>query len=553
MKKIFAILSLLCYLHNSFITLGQANCDGCKRKALLVSFDNPHNSDYEQRLQAWRQCMTNILGNSQTIIPETDPAFQNAITKCAKLDPPDKNYCYPSIISTFLGEKLGNNNPCFKMYSSFYFNPNEHKAPEYIFKGSYEANIQGGRLVKMSDGKMKPIVARLIIQLFYNGTTPELVKEWVTENTTNEIPALKNKTKLPKNINEMLDDFERRPASCDIELPPIKDICNKGEVEIIISNLVDKQGRTSKPFNRILVTVQDGEILNGEKSDLGPEYRVFTITEGKVIVKYQPPMVLGSDFQDLLRVYNSCEILPAEKFPMAQTFSDVMLTEKQIPLVCSDYVAEVTLSQHWDYTKGDTRYEGSVQSTFIIQFQKMKMDHEGPVYMYEPVSASGNWSTTEKTYTLKPSCPTALVKELNGTGTYSMSELKECKLILQSFSTIDKRADEKLKQFGLTDWYDLMILSTEEGKLSGKRLGSKPECNWYEADGTSSLLSAHFRYKIKDLKIMSGTEQWSSAKKSDGIECSDLTDAIYGQPPLTPPADGKDCNYNIRWVITKTN
>ena len=46
----------------------------------------------------------------------------------------------------------------------------ENKAPEYIFKGSYEANIQGGRLVKMSDGKMKPIVARLIIQLFYNAS-----------------------------------------------------------------------------------------------------------------------------------------------------------------------------------------------------------------------------------------------------------------------------------------------------------------------------------------------------------------------------------------------
>jgi hypothetical protein len=173
--------------------------------------------------------------------------------------------------------------------------------------------------------------------------------------------------------------------------------------------------------------------------------------------------------------------------------------------------------------------------------------------MYEPLSASGNWTTTEKTYTLKPSCPSALIKELNGSGSYSLGELKECKLILQSFTTIDKKADEKLKQFGLADWYDLVMVSTEEVKLSGKLQGSKPDCEWRKTDGTSNLLSAHIRYKLTDLKKMSGQKEWSSAKQSDYIECSDLTEAVYGQPPLSPPENGADCTYRIRWEITKTN
>ena len=110
----------------------------------------------------------------------------------------------------------------------------------------------------------------------------------------------------------------------------------------------DTKGNPSKSFNRIIVSIYKGEILNGENSDLGPDYKVFTIGEGSVKVKYRPPAD-KDDGWEWLRVYNSCEILPPEKSPMSGTQIDSLIVDQHFPIFCGFFKGTITITQSWDY------------------------------------------------------------------------------------------------------------------------------------------------------------------------------------------------------------
>ena len=257
------------------------------------------------------------------------------------------------MMETYLGERL--TNPCFHMLFPIVYDPQKHKPPEYIFKGSYEAGLEGGRIIEYFEDYKKPVIARMKCELYYNGSTPILVQEWFSENTINDPKALFNKLKMPKNISPVLEKFEGQPVKCEVEIPAPEEICENGTGEIELSGFVDETGNASKSFNRIIVSIYKGEILNGENSDFGPDWKVFTVGEGTVRVKYRPPQE-KEDGWEWLRVYNSCEILPPEKSPMSATQIDSLIIDQHFPISCGFYEGTITVTKSWDYTKHHDGY-----------------------------------------------------------------------------------------------------------------------------------------------------------------------------------------------------
>ncbi|HSL85412.1 MAG TPA: hypothetical protein VK861_00595 [Bacteroidales bacterium] len=316
-------------------TTGQAqyNCGDCSRRAILDEFTNPHNPDYEERLKQWNDCMRQYLGDREFAWNTLDPDLNSALENCRHLDPPEKWYCYPSIMSTYIGEKF--TNPCFHLLSPIFYSTETDKPPEYIFKGSYEANLKGGRIIEYDENYKKPVIARMELRLYYNGNAPQLVAEWSSENTINDPRALFNKLNTPQSLSPVFEEFEKRPLNCDVETGSIKELCEKGSIDIMLTNFTDKNGATSKPFNRIMVTVEKGRILNGEDCEIGPDYKAFTLEEGKVTLQYHLPVNTDGDRFDLLRIYNSCDILPTDKYPLSKTVTDRMIVEHEIPIDCS--------------------------------------------------------------------------------------------------------------------------------------------------------------------------------------------------------------------------
>ncbi|HUV00276.1 MAG TPA: hypothetical protein VMW32_04865 [Bacteroidales bacterium] len=553
-RLIIRLIPTLFLLSLFTVAPAQNNCT-CDRHGMLVEFTNPHNPDYEQKLEEWRKCMSLELGNYVSF-EVNDPRVAEASGKCAGLTPEDKWYCYPAIIAAFLGEKLTNS--CFHMLSNQYFDPGKHKQPEYIFKGSYVANIEGGRMIEYAGGEVtKPVVARLTLQLYYNGTSPELITEWVTENTINDVRGLLNKTKLPNPIGPTLDEFEKRPASCDIEIKSVKELCDKGVTEIELTKFTDEKGAASKPFNRVMVTVENGKILNGEKCEIGPDYRAFTLEEGKVTVKYQRPANRGGDDYDLLRVYNSCDILPPEKYPLSKTLTEKMIAEKNIPLMCDGYEGTIAITKTWNYTTSDGgRYVGSHSVSYNGMFKPIK-EMEGmedqPVKIFKSANVTGQWKYNEDYYCGGSDCDCeGLVFQEYGSGSVSTLVLENIMVITQIFPTENAVVAKQLGQFGMVNWYDIATPGEENLPTQTRRKHhiENVGCVWNESSNKEVLPEVHIRYKLTDSKILQGNRSWQSGMDTEGLEVSNMTEAIYSQKAYEPDKPGNEYTYSVTWHLT---
>jgi|GEM_PF-1327831 len=533
----------------------QKRCEECARRAILDEFTNPNNPDYEQKREEWRQCMSAQLGNYVSFLAD-DPKVTDAAANCEKFEPTDHAYCFPAIVAAFLGENL--TNPCFHMLSLQYFNPDRNEQPEYLFRGSYEANLEGGQVVEIVTDVFKPIIARMYMRLYYNGTTPELVHEWYSEGTLNSPRGLLHKLNLPENISPMLEEFEGQPVKCEVKIPAPEEICENGTGEIELSGFVDETGNASKSFNRIIVSIYKGDILNGENSDLGPDYKVFTLGEGTVKVKYRPPAD-KDDGWEWLRVYNSCEILPAEKVPMSGTLTDSMIVDQRFPITCGFYKGEVTITKSWNYKEEDANHTSTYTGTKDVSFSgifKLKKEMEGmedqPIKIYEASSGVYSWKYNEDRYCEGPGCGKCqgLVMQEYGAGSLPPLTMTGIMIITYSFPTGKKEVANQLAQFGLVNWYDIItpgeLVPTEE---KSKREIEK-ECVWTTRTTSQKLTGADIRFKLEDIGHLEGSVPWSSSRgKGADVSITNMPDALEGQKPFDPEQDGTDFKYTVSWNL----
>lgn len=530
-------------------------CPNCKRRALLVEFSNPRNPDYEQKRQEWRDCMTSLLGDYVSFSDE-DPKIADASEKCSGFKPDYQEYCFPEIFAVYLAERL--TKPCFHMLAMHYYKPSVHKEPEYIFKGSYEPDIEGGRIVEAVTDVFKPIIARMSCELYYNGTTPELVQEWHSEHTLNSPKGLFNRLNIPKPISPLLDEFEKRPVRCDVKIPAVEEICENGTAEIELSAFTDAKGNPSKSFNRIIVSIYKGEILNGENSDFGPDWKVFTVGEGTVKVKYRPPEE-KEDGWEWLRVYNSCEILPPEKSPMSGTQMDSLIVDQRFTIVCGYYKGDVSITKSWNYKKENADHTSTYTGTEDVSFSgifKLKQEMEGmedqPIKIYEANSAAGSWKYREDRYCDGPGCGKCqgLVLQEYGSGFLPPLTLTGIMIMTYSFPTGQKEVADQLAQFGLANWYD--ISTPGDGVVTEEKSKDEinKECVWTTRTTTENLTGADIRFKLEDIGNLKGSVSWSSSR-GEGVDVSitNMPDALEGQKPFDPEQDGTDFRYTVSWNL----
>jgi hypothetical protein len=522
---------------------------------MLVEFSNPSNPDYEQQRQEMRDCMTELLGDYVSFSDE-DPKIADAYQKCSGQLPEYDEYCFPEIVKGYLGEH--HSNPCFYLLNQEYFSKIGGKDPEYIFKGSYEPDLEGGRIVEAVTDVFKPIISQMNLDLYYNGTTPELVHSWFAESTLNSPRGLLHKLNIPKSLKPIFDDYEKRPVRCEVKIPPPEEICENGTVEIELSGFSDINGNSSKSFNRIIVSIYKGEILNGENSDFGPDWKVFTVGEGTVKVRYRPPED-KEDGWEWLRIYNSCEILPAEKSPMSGTQMDSIIVDQHFPIFCGFYKGNITVTKSWDYKKNHDDYTetyiGNQSVTYHGIFKpipQMEGMEGQPIKMFGKGTVQGTWEHNEQRYCEGNGCGecTGLVYEEYGSGSMPSETMDGLVIITNVWPTDEKKVADQLAQFGLENWYDITTptenVQTENRTKSYTRDGG---CQWHNSSSTTNLIGADVRFKLTDIMLLKGRVSWSSSKGATVISVTDMTEAIYDQKPFDPEKNGTDYTYSITWNL----
>jgi len=129
-------------------------------------------------------------------------------------------------------------------------------------------------------------------------------------------------------VNDIIYEYERIPEHCEIvpEKDPVK---VGGQITINLENIVDGQNRPSKSWQRVLVKVKEGEILNGVKQDSG--HYVFEVGNGSVVMQYKAPTECPETKTDTIIVENTCNICPetVENF-----LPDYEIARKEIGITC---------------------------------------------------------------------------------------------------------------------------------------------------------------------------------------------------------------------------
>ena len=226
------------------------------------------------------------------------------------------------------------------------YNLKHGKPPEYIFKTLFESGLSGLKRpmkVILTDDTTDyyNVTSRFTMELYYNGETEEFIDKWVTLGTQNDVSYhyramwenkdAEMKTKSPLDV---MYKFEQIPTECSV-IPEKETIAINDSMEIEVSDFKGFYGGKPKSFNRIIVHAFHGMITNGAKCDIGPDYKVFTLDNENIKVKYRAPGECDIT-DDRITIFNSCDILPKSKWPLDKTEMKEQIAEKKINISCWD-------------------------------------------------------------------------------------------------------------------------------------------------------------------------------------------------------------------------
>ena len=106
-------------------------------------------------------------------------------------------------------------------------------------------------------------------------------------------------------VDDVIYDYEQIPWKCKVE-PEEDEISVGDQMTITIKDIKDSQGRDPKPWQRIVVKVEKGEITNGVKTFEEDSY-AFLAGDGQVEVRYKTPDDCKESGTEKIFVYNSCD------------------------------------------------------------------------------------------------------------------------------------------------------------------------------------------------------------------------------------------------------
>lgn len=328
----FAVLSGFCFLICSLgdfsrLLFSSGNrCKECRRSAAIASYDSNANPMLEHSFRS--------------LLAET------VITHCFRLKVP------------------------IDMIPEEYRYRVKSKPPEYLFRISYNENLEGR------------VKSRLKIGLYYDGKTEEHVKSWMTEATkmTQKFPYHKHGMfKLGKQILRksrplevtVLNDFEKRPYSFEIKAE--KEEAIPGEViEVQLTDIHDIEDMKSREFTRIVIQAVEGEILDGEALEVDPDLKAFLVGDGTIRFKYLAPDSCRKN-EDTIFIYNSCDILREDLYPLSKTEIKDKIGEQKIQIGCGDWFGSLVYSKRgsekWTDRQDYKDYSYEVKKTCFVNIQ----------------------------------------------------------------------------------------------------------------------------------------------------------------------------------------
>jgi len=455
--------------------------------------------------------------------------------------------------------------PCFHLQRTDISVPEPESArfgakaepPEYVFEATYEEGLDE----RAADGSV--VMSRLTITLLYDGETREPVANWSVTSPVNSYTACTNRMfknedaplKRVRPIEAFLENFERRPVQARLELLHQATELGAGqEWELELLDARDGQGRMPKPWNRIVVKAEQGEILNGVACEDDPKAKAFILGEGAPGIRYKAPDRKGVT-KDMVTVYGSCEIRPESRWPLSKTPKREKIAEKGVAVTRGDYALDVRFEKSWAYdaSSSPNRHEGEFTAVISGPLRKLP-ESRPPMAMFEPVGVSARWTYRDRTTDLKPEpgCPT-LLYEHAGSGSFPVRNSNPMALILHSFRGLGG-VGERAAVFGMVDYYELMLepMDVPVLKASGRSRLSPPRCQDYRDHSvTVNHFSLTLRAKMSSDEALTGSSQWTSESDSGSIELVDLPEMLGGSS-RRPSKPGSRFSYKLTWRITKT-
>ncbi len=275
------------------------------------------------------------------------------------------------------------------------------RPPEYVFTARYEENLNA------KDGDGGTVMSRLTIGLLYDGETREPVANWSVTSPVNSYTACTNRMfknedaplKRVRPIEALLWDFERRPAACAVH-PAKKDLAAGETTDLMIAGLKDGRGREAKHFNRIVVEADRGRVLGGEAVDGRPRARVFPVDDGLIELRYQAPSGEAAGLQDVLAVYDSCDVARPDLWPLTRTQPGRKVGECRFNVHGGVGPGTVVYRRTvaWDTTgsnaAGSTTYRGSLteEVSARVGLKYTNTDRDRDYYKSESAVASYSYS-----------------------------------------------------------------------------------------------------------------------------------------------------------------
>ncbi len=171
-------------------------------------------------------------------------------------------------------------------------------------------------------------------------------------------------------LQDIIREYERIPEKATVTLPEGEDEVEAGEVAVIdLSDLLDEKGGQTQPWQRLLVKVEKGKVLNGEKGEYVEEgYHVFRAgKKDKVDIQYLPPPECRRT-KETMTVYNACNKKERHEQSDSREMTEpkTELTNKEFDIVCDRWLVTVTYTEKMTHAGGGPAagpWKGSLSHT----------------------------------------------------------------------------------------------------------------------------------------------------------------------------------------------
>lgn len=439
---------------------------------------------------------------------------------------------------------------CFRLKVPLDMIPEEYryrvkpKPPEYLFRISYNENLEGR------------VKSRLKIDLYYDGKTEEHVKTWMTEatKTTQKFPFHEHGMfKLGKQILRksrplevtVLNDFEKRPYSCEVKAE--KEEVIPGElIEVQLTDIHDIEDMKSREFNRIVIQAVEGEILDGEALEVDPDLKAFLVGDGTIRFKYIAPDSCKKS-EDTIFIYNSCDILREDLYPLSKTEIKDKIAEKKIQIGCGDWFGSLVYSksgsEKWSERTDLKESVYEVKKTCFVNIQatipiSLKMSEDPfSAGSYHQSNLGGRYSLSYKEIVVEKT-----MYKKGGTFTLTTTREANCGGYLPTSPSVDSPKMASLTVDENNKTYALNLSFSYDGGCMGTSTVESSEGDSFR----STWEVERFVFDTWQLRNMYGSSSFQGS--TDGK-------TIMGS--WSSPESAKKCNIDgypgvtVQWKLTK--